>query len=205
MSLQAIINGAQAINKDRRAQIDYSRTQGGVVRYQRSGPFITTFSVTPGYPTQAQYDTFVGQYQADLLGPYTVTFSDFTVRTRGGYDSAVDTVVVEGANQTGNSLNVDGFRANTNNLLLPGDVIQVSGVNFTYVVTNTVNSGAAGVAVINLDMPLASSPADGAVVTVGSDIQWRLFLEQAPADLGLGRIPGFSSFGGQFVLREGQT
>ena len=203
MTLQNIINGAQNVRKSRRAQIEYTRTQGGRVQSQRSGPFITTFDVTPGYPTHDELDAFVGQYQADLLGPYTVTFSDFTIRTRGGYDSAVDTVVVEGANQTGSTLTVDGFRANTNNLLLPGDVIQVSGVNFTYVVTNTVNSGAAGVAVINLDMPLASSPADGAAVTVGSNIQWRLFLEQAPDDLGLGSIPGFASFGNIFSLREG--
>ena len=203
MTLQNIINGAQNVRKSRRAQIDHTRTQGGRVFFQREGAFITTFEVTAGYPTHDVYDQFRAQYQADLVGPYTVTFSSEIVRTRGGYDSTSDTVVVEGANQTGNTLTVDGFRANTNNLLLPGDTIHISGVNFTYVVTNTVNSGAAGVAVINLDMPLASSPADGAVVTIGSNIQWRLYLEQVPYDDGLGRIPGFSSFGNTFILREG--
>ena len=204
MTLQTIINGAQAIRKSRRAQIETTRTQGGVVKQQRTGPFITTFDVAPGYPTLAEYDAFVGEYQANLLGPYTVTFSPFTVRTTGSYTSDSDTVVVEGANQTGSTLSVDGFRANTNNLLLPGDTIQISGVAFTYVVTNTVNSSGLGIAVINLDMPLASSPADGAVVTVGSDIQWRLFLEQVPDNSGNGRIPYNASFNGSFILREGQ-
>ena len=53
-------------------------------------------------------------------------------------------------------------------------------------------------------MPLQSSPADNAAITVGSDIVWPLYLEQVPDDLGLGRIPGFSTYGGTLVLREGQ-
>ena len=58
MTLQVLVDGAQNIRKSRRAQVDFSRTQGGVVRYQRQGPYITTFDITLGYPTHAEYDTF---------------------------------------------------------------------------------------------------------------------------------------------------
>ena len=87
---------------------------------------------------------------------------------------------------------------------MAGDVIRIAGVEFTYVITANVTSSGTGAATLTLDMPLQSSPGDNAAITVGSDIVWPLYLEQVPDDLGLGRIPGFSTYGGTLVLREGQ-
>ena len=89
------------------------------------------------------------------------------------------------------------------NVLMAGDVIRIAGVEFTYVITANVTSSGTGAATLTLDMPLQSAPGDNAVITVGSDIVWPLYLEQVPDDTGLGRIPGFSTYGGTFVLREG--
>ena len=204
MTLQNIINGAQNIRKSRRAQIDYSRTQGGVVRYQRQGPFTTTFEITPGYPTHDVTDAFYGQYLSSLVGPYNVNFSSETVRTRGSFDSSVSDFRVDGVGQSGRTLSVDGLPPSTTDILRAGDTIRITGVEFTYVLVSDVNSSGTGTAILILDMPIASSPGDNAQIFVGSEILWPLYLEQVPDDLGLGRIPGFSSFGGTLVLREGQ-
>ena len=204
MTLQLIVDGAQNIRKSRRAQIDYSRTQGGVVRYQRQGPFITTFEITPGYPTNAETDAFNGQYLASLVGPYNLTFKSETVRTNGSYDSAVDDMRVAGVGQSGRTLNVDGLSPSVTNILRSGDTLRIVGVEFTYVIVSNVTSSGTGSATLILDMPLQSAPGDNAQIFVGSDILWPLYLEQVPDDLGLGRIPGFSTYGGTLVLREGQ-
>ena len=202
MTLQLIVDGAQNIRKSRRAQIDYSRTQGGVVRYQRQGPFITTFEITPGYPTHAVTDSFAAQYNNFLVGPYNVSFKSETVRTHGDIGTSVP--LVAGFGQSGRTLNVDGLNPSVTNILMAGDVIRIAGVEFTYVLTANVTSSGTGAATLTLDMPLQSSPGDNAAITVGSDIVWPLYLEQVPDDLGIGSIPGFSSYGGTFVLREGQ-
>ena len=202
MTLQLIVDGAQNIRKSRRAQVDYSRTQGGVVRYQRQGPFITTFEITPGYPTHAVTDSFAGQYNNFLVGPYNVSFKSETVRTAGNFGTSIPSVA--GVGQSGRTLNIDGLDPSVTNVLMAGDVIRITGVEFTYVITTNVTSSGTGAATLTLDMPLQSSPGDNARIFVGSDILWPLYLEQVPDDLGLGRIPGFSSFGGTLVLREGQ-
>ena len=204
MTLQNIINGAQNIRKSRRAQIDSTQTQGGVIRYQRNGPFITTFEITPGYPDHATYDAFRGQYQSSLVGPYNLSFSSETVRTQGSYDSNVDDMRVAGVGQTGRTLNVDGLSPSVTNILRVGDVLRITGVEFTYVLASNVTSSGTGSATLILDMPLQSAPGDNAQIFVGSDIGWVLYLTQVPDDLGIGRIPGFSSFGQSFVLREGK-
>ena len=202
MTLQLILDGAQNIRKSRRAQIDYSRTQGGVVRYQRQGPFVTTFEITPGYPTHAVTDSFAAQYNNFLVGPYNVTFKSETVRTAGNFGTSIP--LVAGVGQSGRTLNIDGLDPSVTNVLMAGDVIRITGVEFTYVITANVTSSGTGAATLTLDMPLQSSPGDNAAITVGSDIVWPLYLEQVPDDTGLGRIPGFSTYGGTSVLREGQ-
>ena len=203
MTLQNIVNGAQNIRKSRRAQIDHTRTQGGRVFYQRSGPFITTFEVTPGYPTHAEVDNFSAQYQSSLVGPYDVSFKSETVRTNGSYNSTDDTLVVRGGGQTDRTLNVGGLRPNMTDILMAGDVIKITGVNLTYVLVSDASSTSTGTAILTLDQPPQTAPADGSAIAVGADISWRLFLEQVPDDLGLGRVPGFGSYGGTFILREG--
>ena len=202
MTLQRLVDGAQNVRKSRRAQIDFSRTQGGVVRYQRQGPYITTFDLTLGYPTHAEYVAFVAQYQQFLVGPYNISFKSETVRTNGNFGTSLPQV--DGIGQTGTSLNIDGLDPSVVNVLMAGDVIRITGVEFTYVITQNISSSGTGTATITLDMPLQSSPADDAVITVGSNIVWPLYLEQVPDDVGSGRIPGFSSFRQSLVLREGQ-
>ena len=129
MTLQRFVDGAQNVRKSRRAQIDFSRTQGGVVRYQRQGPYITTFDITLGYPTHAEYDAFFAQYQQFLIGPYNVNFKSEIVRTNGNFGTSLPQVA--GVGQAGTSLNIDGLDPSVVNVLSAGDVVRITGVEFT--------------------------------------------------------------------------
>ena len=79
------------------------------------------------------------------------------------------------------------------------------GVPFTYIVLNNVSSNALGQVTVTLDQPLAAVPADNAAINVGRDILWSVFVEEIPAELGSARLPFNVSYGGQFILREGNT
>mgnify|MGYP003124518271 CR=1 FL=1 len=72
------------------------------------------------------------------------------------------TPLVDGASQTGTSLNVDGYTTAPNT----GDVITIAGVSGSYEI-QTVTATASGHTIV-LDQALDSSPADNAVITITS-------------------------------------
>ena len=72
------------------------------------------------------------------------------------------TPLVNGASQTGTSLNVDGYTSAPNT----GDIITIAGVTGSYEI-QTVTATASGYTVV-LDSSLASSPADNAAITITS-------------------------------------
>ena len=79
---------------------------------------------------------------------------------------------VNGASQSGSSLNVDGYTSAPN----PNDVISIAG-NSTQYIIQTVNATASGFTLV-LNQALAASPADNAVITI---VQGRL--HNTPAHL----------------------
>lgn len=87
---------------------------------------------------------------------------------RGSAATTPGTPLVNGANQTGNTLAIDGLPINTTNYLRAGDYIQLgSGATATLhkVLTQT-DSNASGQATVDIWPSLRSSPADNATVTV---------------------------------------
>jgi hypothetical protein len=79
---------------------------------------------------------------------------------------------VNGASQSGSSLNVDGYTSAPN----PNDVISIAGNSTEYII-QTVNDTASGFTLV-LNQALAASPADNAVITI---VQGRL--HNTPAHL----------------------
>lgn len=76
--------------------------------------------------------------------------------------------LVNGASQTGGSLNIDGLSPNQTSVLLPGDYIQLGSGSSTqlYKVLTTTTTNASGQATVDIWPNLRSSPADNSAVTI---------------------------------------
>lgn len=100
-----------------------------------------------------------GQYGRFLMG-------DPSARLPAG--SGAGTPLVNGINQTGNTLVTDGWTPNQQGALLPGDYIQLGtgASSKLHMVTNTVNSDGAGNATLEFVPALRTSPADNAPIVI---------------------------------------
>jgi len=75
---------------------------------------------------------------------------------------------VDGATQTGVSINTKGWPLSTNSVLLAGDIITFANINAVYMVRNGINSDGSGDAAITFNPPIfaGGSPADEAAITI---------------------------------------
>lgn len=89
---------------------------------------------------------------------------------RGPRGAATGTPVVNGANQTGNSLVTSGWSPSVTGILKAGDYIQVgSGVTSRLLmVTDDVNSSAGGAATIPVEPNIGTAPNNGSAVVVNN-------------------------------------
>ena len=67
---------------------------------------------------------------------------------------ATGTILVNGANQIGNSIDLDGFANSTNNVFKAGDYIQIN--SYLYMVSANVNSNGSGEATVYVEPSLRS-------------------------------------------------
>jgi len=103
------------------------------------------------------------------------------------YGTAAGAGVVEGAAQTGATLNTDGWTPSQTGVLLAGDYVQVG--DGLHMITEDIDSDGAGAAALKLAPELRSSPADGATVITSAprvlmeliDDQQSAWAVQAPA------------------------
>lgn len=82
-------------------------------------------------------------------------------------DIGLDTPLVDGAGQSGSSINTKGWRNNGTGLLLPGDYYQIGNTGLARQlkqVTEQVDSNGTGLATINFQTPLHASPAANDVI-----------------------------------------
>lgn len=105
-------------------------------------------------------------FAANMRGKYgTVLIGDPQATTIRGATSG--TVLVNGANQTGYTLAVDGLGNNVTNAFRAGDYIQVTEASVArlHMVTADVSSNGSGEATLDIWPALRASPADNASVT----------------------------------------
>lgn len=76
-------------------------------------------------------------------------------------------VQVAGGSQSGETLDTDGWPASTSNVVMPGDVISVAGINQVLEIREATNSDGGGAATLTINPPIlaGSEPADNATVT----------------------------------------
>lgn len=80
--------------------------------------------------------------------------------------SAGGTPRVTGANQTGQTLNINGCPVSVTGWLKAGDVLKLAGHNKVYKLASDANTDAAGAVTLQLTTPLMASPVDNEVLTV---------------------------------------
>ena len=101
---------------------------------------------------------------------------------RGSASSTAGTPVVNGADQTGDSLAIDGLPVSENGYLLAGDYIQLGGgssATLHKVLTN-VDSNASGEATLDIWPSIRTAPADDSTVVVASAVgNFRLSTNQS--------------------------
>lgn len=81
---------------------------------------------------------------------------------KGNVVSLSSTPLVNGAGQIGNTIISDGWLPSQQNLLLPGDYIQI-GTGF-HMILEPVNSDVSGAATLNFEPVLKSKPADNSAI-----------------------------------------
>lgn len=76
-------------------------------------------------------------------------------------------VLVNGADQTGESIDTDGWPVSTSNVVRAGDVVRIDGLDPLYRITADADSNSSGEATLQINPPIFSgaSPADDAAVT----------------------------------------
>ena len=118
---------------------------------------------------RAQAEVWISFFMK-LYGSYgTFTMGDPNAATpRGTASSAAGTPVVNGASQTGDTLNIDGLPTSETGYLLAGDYIQLdTGTSAQlYKVLDDVDTNASGEAALTIWPDLRSSPSDAAAVVV---------------------------------------
>jgi len=86
---------------------------------------------------------------------------DFSHPTPRGIDNLTDTVTVNGASQTGNSLITSGWTFPSTGILEPGDYIKIDDTNEVKVITSTVTTVGSSAATLNFEPPIRISPTTG--------------------------------------------
>lgn len=107
-------------------------------------------------------------FLADLQGQYgTFLYGDPDYLARGASGIYSGTPVVNGAGQTGNTLNIDGATNSITGWAKAGDYFQIgSGTSARlYMITQDANSNGSGEVVLTFQPALRSSPSDGATIT----------------------------------------
>ena len=195
MSFQTIIDIHQAININNRRTIgqQYSRSgQLTVAQYLTVVPWV--FTVKPHqYLSYAQArDVIQSIDNADRQNPQYITFSSsnlswFTVM-RGTATAATLAATPAPNTQT--------LTLSSNGTYKAGDFIQLAG--YVYKVT----ADSAGT-VVNIHRPLIGAPTIGAVLTLGSAVQFYVIAQECPTyTLTPMKDTAFIEWSGDFVFRE---
>lgn len=88
-------------------------------------------------------------------------------------------ITVNGADQTGTSLDTTGWTAGQSNVVRDGDVIKVAGIDHIFIVTADADADGSGNATISVDPSIleGNSPSDDAGVTT-TDVQIDAYIAQ---------------------------
>ena len=108
---------------------------------------------------------------------------DFVLPQHAPLGAWAGSPVVDGAEQTGNTVQLKGFTPSQTEVAKAGDFVRFAGSYKTYQVTADASSDGSGNAEIVLNAPLVASPADEAVVSTDRQMRCALADDNADVDL----------------------
>jgi len=192
-----IINAGESLYLSRASNIAQTLTQGGRRKALKRGP--TLYNLEVKVPSQLlNGDTYYAIEEELLKLEYGLnTFYDSSIsgvmksgliaKTRS---SISGTPVVNGANQTGNTVTVSGLTGTVE----PFDFVQFEGSTKVY----QIMEGSTTTSLI-LNCPLVTSPADASVVVWGDNVNFNFCLKDQP---GANYLPGNIVEYGTFMFEE---
>lgn len=126
------------------------------------------FALTLAYPARMGWDTFAPLWafmmaQKGRAESFTFTLPTSIMPARGSWSG---TPLVNGASQTGDSIDLDGFTASQTGVAKAGDLVRFGTGKKVYTVTADANSNVSGEATVSIQPPLLESPGDGDAVSV---------------------------------------
>ena len=128
------------------------------------------WNIEATYPpmTRANFDTIYAFALAQNGSYGTFTFAAHDRRTPRGAASGSPsgTPLIKGANQSGTSINTDGWTHSITGLLLPGDLVLLPGSTKVYMNTSTVSSDGSGNATLTLNTDVVAAPTDNGAITI---------------------------------------
>lgn len=128
-------------------------------------------------------------FLASLRGPVnTFNLHDHSLETPRGI--ATGTPLVNGADQTGNTLDTDGWTVSQTGIMKRGDYFQVG--TELKMMTADVNSDGAGLATLTFESPLRVAPGDGTSIITASPKALMRLKDDKQAQAAL-RSPNFHS------------
>jgi len=136
------------------------RSRGGAQRWAIEATYPPNLSRAELAPIIAFALAQRGQYESFTLIPPALWST-----ARG---IATGTPKVDGASQTGRTVNTKGWSISITGILLAGDFIKFNGHSKVYMVTADANSDGSGDAAISIEPALLSSPADDEAIVVTS-------------------------------------
>ncbi len=190
---QIIIDNAAAISLDRDLTVSSTTSQSRRLKYFRKGPFQTRAEIQMNVVKRSIYQALQSVLSDQLLGPYNIKFPAEVVG-----DASPHTITVNGASQTGNSVSISSVGNTT--VIAAGAHVHFEGVTTSFVATNDVTTDSSGIATVNLDQPLPSSPTNAGDVDVGADITFNMYVIERPrASFG---TTGLVNHDGSFIMVE---
>ena len=173
---QIVVDNATSILWDRDISLDRTVSTDKSLKWYRRGAEPHILEVELEILSQTDHIALRNSLYQNLVGPYAIRMPSSIVYHTGTYDSATSTPLVNGEDQTGTTLNIDGILAGAGNVFRAGDIIKIEGVNLTYYIQEEVDANAEGEITVTLNQPLVSSPDDNAAITVGSDVIFSMHL-----------------------------
>lgn len=113
-----------------------------------------------------------GQYES-----FQIVLPDKATPRGAASAGGIGTPLVNGAAQTGRSLNVDGFTPNINGMLKAGDIFKLAGHSKVYMLTADASTASLGQTTLFFEPALRQSPADNEAITI-YDVPFTVMLTQ---------------------------